>query len=389
MNLMNKSLFLVVLFFLFCKAPIAQTAIVVGSFEGAPEGAEVIVVSSNQVKYTTSIKNGKFNFTFTPNQHWDVYFVNCPAKSKDYFFPLFLRQNSFLDFRVDSLLKHVKISGDESAMEQNDYYAGQTLINEHFRELERQISATEDAALRASLQLKLKELESEIRKYNVKWIGAHRSSPFSVAVIRLFMGTPLANGEDTLAEQYFESLLPSAIKDNYQAFLLTQKFALFNNKYWQYDPAKKNGISEDKRFFLNRDAPDFVIKDTSGKKVRLKDFEGNYLLIDFWASWCGPCRANNPMLKSFYDRYHDKGLSVLSISVDTSASKWKEAIRKDEMNWIQGSDLSGLRKGVSLDYEISSIPVYFVIDPNGKVIIRSVDVRIDKVAAYLQSKLGQ
>ena len=123
---------------------------------------------------------------------------------------------------------------------------------------------------------------------------------------------------------------------------------------------------------IGNPAPDFESKDTSGNPVRLSDFRGKYVLLEFWANWCVPCRAEHPNLKEVYKKYNDKGFTILQYSVDeeSAADKWKAAIVKDELVWTQTSDLAGLASMVAKTYGVQPIPDNFLIDPNGKIIGR-------------------
>jgi peroxiredoxin len=117
-------------------------------------------------------------------------------------------------------------------------------------------------------------------------------------------------------------------------------------------------------------APLFTQNDTVGKPVGLKDFRGKYVLIDFWASWCGPCRAENPNYVKNYKKYHDKGFEMLGVSLDKEGDKqkWIEAIHKDGLLWTQVSDLKYWENAVSKLYGVRAIPQNFLIDPQGKII---------------------
>lgn len=119
-------------------------------------------------------------------------------------------------------------------------------------------------------------------------------------------------------------------------------------------------------------APEFTQADTAGKPVSLKDFKGKYVLIDFWASWCGPCRKENPNLIKAFERYKNNNFTVLGVSLDKANAKeaWLKAIYKDGLPWTQVSDLKGWDNDVSKMYSVDSVPKNFLIDPNGKIVAK-------------------
>ncbi|TKC64068.1 AhpC/TSA family protein [Pedobacter hiemivivus] len=125
-----------------------------------------------------------------------------------------------------------------------------------------------------------------------------------------------------------------------------------------------------KKSLIGNQMADFVQADTSGKQVKLSSFRGKYVLVDFWASWCGPCRAENPNVLKAYNAYKDKGFTVVGISLDDKAANWKKAIRDDKMPWTQLSDLKGWKNEISTSYGIQAIPSNLLIDPSGKIIAK-------------------
>lgn len=117
-------------------------------------------------------------------------------------------------------------------------------------------------------------------------------------------------------------------------------------------------------------APDFEVYTTDGGKVKLSSFRGKYLVLDFWASWCAPCREETVYIKEIYDKFHDSGLEVFSVSLDDNKEAWLKAIQEDGMTWHHGCQLvkGGATTPVAKLYGINGIPAIWVIDPNGKIL---------------------
>ena len=142
-----------------------------------------------------------------------------------------------------------------------------------------------------------------------------------------------------------------------------------------------------KKVAIGQLAPDFTQNDPDGKPVKLSDFRGKYLLLDFWASWCGPCRAENPNVVKAYNQYKDKNFTILSVSLDRPGAKdaWLKAIADDKMTWNHVSDMNYWNNAAAVQYGIHAIPDNFLIGPDGKIIARG--LRGDALAQKLSELL--
>lgn len=122
------------------------------------------------------------------------------------------------------------------------------------------------------------------------------------------------------------------------------------------------------RIEAGKQAPAFVQDDVNGQPVALNSYKGKYVLLEFWASWCHPCRGESPNLVKQYKNFNSRGFEILSVSLDNVKDNWKEAIAKDGLLWTQVCDLKGWKNDVATLYGIQAVPANFLIDPNGKIV---------------------
>ena len=134
-------------------------------------------------------------------------------------------------------------------------------------------------------------------------------------------------------------------------------------------------------------APDFTQANVEGKPVALKDFKGKYVLVEFWASWCSPCRAENPNLVKQYAQYKEKGFEILSVSLDSEKDKWIDAIQKDGLPWTHVSDLKGWNNTVGRLYGVRAVPASFLVGPDGKIVGK--DLRGESLNKKLEEVMGE
>ncbi|TDS16222.1 TlpA family protein disulfide reductase [Sphingobacterium paludis] len=141
-----------------------------------------------------------------------------------------------------------------------------------------------------------------------------------------------------------------------------------------------------KRLAVGQPAPEITSFTPTNKVVKLSDFNGQYVLVDFWASWCAPCRQENPNIVHQYHAFKDKGFTILGVSLDNNPGSWMRAIQEDKLAWTQVSDLQAWKSPLVTDYRIKSIPTSYLLNPKGEIIAKN--LRGKELQHFLQKTLN-
>lgn len=132
----------------------------------------------------------------------------------------------------------------------------------------------------------------------------------------------------------------------------------------------KQELDELRALSIGQPAPEIALPNPEGMEVKLSDLKGKYVLIDFWAGWCKPCRDENPNVVRLYDKYKDKGFEVFGVSLDRTREMWLRAIEEDKLEWTQVSDLKYFNSEAAATYQINAIPATYMIDPDGNILAK-------------------
>ena len=334
---------------------------VTGTVEGMPDGKAIIATvngSSLDTLAKADVKNGSFEFTGIVSEPTGAYIMVIGQRGA---IP-FMLENA--NITVNAGQAGLTVTGSEGQKIYDQFMAINTTTQQEAMKLQQEYQAANgDQAKMQAVQEAYAKLMTDAQAKETELIKANPDSYVSTFVIVSSMGQM---EYEQLKERY--NLLGEKAKASAQGKAIAAQIAKLESTA------------------IGQIAPNFTITTPEGESISLYDIKGKVKLIDFWASWCGPCRGENPHVVEIYKEYHPKGLEIFGVSLDNNKEAWVKAIADDGLVWKHGSDLKGWQSAPAQLYSVSGIPHTVLLDENNKIIAKNLrgDELKQKIAELLK-----
>jgi peroxiredoxin len=316
----------------------------------------IYIEGNKQIMDSAVVANGTYAFTGEVGEGGPAELLDVAPRnrlgSRD-IARIYLAPESFTVRQIDSFSNAV-VTGSPA----NTDYQAITAAEKPYEQREMAMLPAYQAARQAKDEATAREIEARAKVIDKElddsvyavFVRRHPHSPLVLYVLRLYE----KNEPDAAALRSLFDGLDASVRRSAAGAAFAEKLAI------------------DAKTSIGAMAMDFTQNDTAGKAVSLSAFRGKYVLVDFWASWCGPCRAENPNVVNAYAKYHPKGFDIIGVSLDRPGDmdKWLKAIHTDKLYWTQVSDLQFWKNAVAVKYGVGAIPQNFLIDPQGKIIAK-------------------
>ena len=380
-----KQLFLMLTIFtiLFsCNKAGENEYIVTGTINGI-DGKTVILEKQDETGQitpidTVKIESGKFTFKGTAKEP-EMYLIQVEAVQGK--IP-FILENGDIEMTVNKdSINIAKVSGTYNNDELTSYKEAGMKIQKKMMKFQQDNTAKmneaqqkKDTVVMNRLREEYGVFEREFIKQSDDYVATHPKSFITTLIIQGMLNS--MNLDLKKVTKYYNAL-DQSLKDTKTGKSIKTKLDQLGAPI-----SAKSGTE------IGSIAPDFSAPNPEGKIISLKESLGKVTLIDFWASWCGPCRAENHNVVALYNEFHAKGFNIIGVSLDKDAAKWKEAISKDKLIWNQISNLKFWEEPIAVTYGVESIPATYLLDASGKIIakdLRGADLR-NKISSLLDAK---
>ena len=381
---MKKIVFLIALSFtIFSCSKVADGEyLITGNAKGVPNGKMVVLKKKNDYGIvvnvdSTKVKDGKFELKGKVKEpSMFALFI------KDLQQPIpFILETGEIEVKVDkdSIWKS-EISGTYNNEEFQKFNIKINSVqkrlvdyqNKNFQKLMEAQQKKDNMAIE-NLKKGYNDIQKEMDDFMVKYPEENTEAFISLLLLQGQFNSPKFN-LDNFKKTF--NKLDSSLKSTKIGKEIEAKLKTIDN----------NNKIKPEAALIGKMAPDFSAKTPQGTVVSLKQSLGKITIIDFWASWCGPCRKENPNVVALYNELHSKGLNIVGVSLDDDSSKWSDAIAKDKITWTQVSNLQGWKDPIAQLYKVEQIPTTFILDGSGIIIAK--DLRGEELRTKITQLLG-
>lgn len=358
-----KKYFLVfgsVMFFLACNQE-PEGYVITGNLSGEVEnGTPVYLRRIGETLQpvdvdTTKVENGQFVFTGQPVTSPEVHYVfvdELPGYT-----PVILENAEIEITAHKDSLGTPKLRGGTQNSFFSDYMESSRALSSRARSIQEDFQKAtlgQDQATATSLDEEMKDLQEEAKEYDMVFIKENPNALISVLLVEKALGSRQFPLDEVQA--LYDGLSPEIKESTAAKKVLDQLNAM------------KQQAEREKSTDVGAKAPLFSGPTPEGKELALADAMGKVTLVDFWAAWCKPCRAENPNVVKVYNKYHKKGLNIVGVSLDKKAEDWHNAIADDGLTWNQVSHLEYFNDPIAKLYNVNAIPAAFLLDENGVIV---------------------
>lgn len=356
--------------------------VITGTVKGIADGKTVIIElqdSLGQLKPidTAKIEKGKFTFTGSAKEP-AMHLIQVETTQGKV--PFILENGDIeMDINKDSV-QNTKVKGTYNNDELTSYKDAGMKIQKKMMKFQKdnmmkmqQAQQSQDTVVMNSLRKEYSKFQEEFMKQSEDYVNGHPKAFISALIVE---GMFNQMAPDVEKIKKFYNSFDKELKETKPGKSIKRKLEAIDKPVAEATPAAAGAA-------VGSMAPDFSAPNPAGTTVSLKQSLGKVTLVDFWASWCKPCREENPNVVAMYNELHAKGLNIIGVSLDKEAGAWKEAIAKDKLAWAQVSNLKWWKEPIALDYGVESIPATFLLDASGKIVAK--DLR----GAALKAKITE